>query len=69
MLSIDDDDGTTEYDPHEHAESLRHGIPDHFGTVWYCSGACSILVVLLFCFCLLLSVFVVNYVSALLALC
>ncbi|XP_053392981.1 uncharacterized protein LOC123564339 isoform X44 [Mercenaria mercenaria] len=30
MLSIDDDDGTTEYDPHEHAESLRHGIPDHF---------------------------------------
>lgn len=31
MLSIDDDDGTTEYDPHEHAESLRHGIPDHFG--------------------------------------
>lgn len=31
MLSIDDDDGTTEYDPHEHAESLRHGIPDQFG--------------------------------------
>ena len=31
MLSIDDDDGTTEFDPHEHAESLRHGIPDHFG--------------------------------------
>ncbi|WAQ95643.1 hypothetical protein MAR_028333 [Mya arenaria] len=30
MLSIDDDDGTTEFDPHEHAESLRHGIPDHF---------------------------------------
>ncbi|KAL4240426.1 hypothetical protein ACF0H5_001218 [Mactra antiquata] len=30
MLSIDDDDGTTEYDPHEHAESLRHGIPDQF---------------------------------------
>jgi len=36
MLSIDDDDGTTEYDPHEHAESLRHGIPDHFGTNQCC---------------------------------
>ena len=36
MLSIDDDDGTTEFDPHEHAESLRHGIPDHFGTFLLC---------------------------------
>lgn len=46
MLSIDDDDGTTEYDPHEHAESLRHGIPDHFGITEYCKHDFSFVAVL-----------------------
>ena len=37
MTSIEDDDGTTEYDVTEHLESLQHGIPDHFGMLQCCS--------------------------------
>ena len=38
MTSIEDDDGTTEYDVTEHLESLQHGIPDQFGMLWCRSG-------------------------------
>ncbi|KAL3876994.1 hypothetical protein ACJMK2_034761, partial [Sinanodonta woodiana] len=30
ISSIDEDDGTTEYDVTEHMDMLAHGIPDHF---------------------------------------
>ena len=44
MTSIEDDDGTTEYDVTEHLESLQHGIPDHFGMLWCCELYCCCMV-------------------------